>query len=305
MKTEMNRNDVYEYVSSRMIERLEQGEIPWINTRAKPLLCARSFTTGKQYKGKNAFLLTMANGASPFWATFATVKAAGGTVKKGSKSQIAVFWKLMESKEVDSESGEKKHYPVLRYYNVFSLDNVEGVKCPLLDEINISDPIEAAESIIAGYTDKPAINFGQSGRAFYSPAEDRIVMPQRSHFNSAAAYYRTFFHEISHSVGAKSRLNRWSELDTQNFGREEYGFEELVGELAAAMLLAHAGLYEDMEEKSASYLSNWKHALQADSKLIVKAAGAAQRAVDYILGRQWDQGESKPEQSENRLALAA
>jgi antirestriction protein ArdC len=283
MKTEMSRADVYEYVSSRMIERLEQGEIPWVNTRAKPLLCARSYTTGKQYRGINAFLLTMANGASPFWATFQTVKEAGGNVKKGSKSRIAVFWKLMESKEVDSESGEKKHYPVLRYYNVFNLDSCEGLTDPLLDEVNIADPIEAAESIIAGYTNKPAINFGQSGRAFYSPAEDRIVMPQRSHFVSASAYYRTFFHEILHSSGAKGRLNRWSELDTQKFGREEYGFEELTAELGAAMVLAHAGLYEDMKEKSASYLSNWKQALQADSKLIVKAAGAAQKAVDWIL----------------------
>lgn len=289
MKTEMNRNDVYEYVSSRMIERLEQEEIPWVNTRAKPLLCARSFTTGKQYKGINAFLLTMANGASPFWATFNTVKQAGGNVKKGSKSQIAVFWKLLESKEVDNESGEKKHYPVLRYYNVFNLDSVEGVKCPLLDEVNIADPIEAAESIIAGYTDKPAITFGQSGRAFYSTAEDRIVMPQRSHFISASAFYRTQFHEIIHSTGAKGKLNRWSEMDTHNFGREEYGFEELVGELGAAMLLAHAGLYEEMEEKSASYLSNWKQALQADSKLIVRAAGAAQKAVDWILNTHAEQ----------------
>jgi antirestriction protein ArdC len=89
-------------------------------------------------------------------------------------------------------------------------------------------------------------------------------------------------------------------MDTQNFGREEFGFEELVGELGAAMLLAHAGLYEDMEEKSASYLSNWKQALQADSKLIVKAAGAAQKAVDLILGRQWDQ-QAEPQ----ALALAA
>ena len=252
-----------------------------VNTRAKPLLCARSLTTGKQYRGCNAFLLTMANGASPFWATFNTVKQAGGTVKKGSKSSIAVFWKIMESKEVDSESGEKKHYPVLRYYNVFSLDDVEGIECPLLDETNISDPVAAAETIIAGYTDKPAITFGQSGKAFYSPADDRVVMPQRSHFTSAAAWYRTYFHELSHSVGAKSRLSRWSD---GNFSDEVRGLEELTAELAAAMLLAHAGLYEDMEEKSASYLSNWKQALQADSKLIVKAAGAAQKTVDFILG---------------------
>lgn len=302
MKTEMNRADVNQYVTDRMVERLEQGEVPWINTRAKPLLAARSYTTGKQYRGINAFLLSMANGASPFWATFNTVKQAGGTVKKGSKSQIAIFWKLLESHEVDSESGEKKHYPILRYYNVFSLDSCDGLTCPLLDEVNISDPIAAAEAIIAGYTDKPTITFGQSGKAFYNVTEDRIAMPQRSHFTSASAFYRTYFHEILHSVGAKSRLNRWSQLDAQNIALDERSLEELTAELGAAMLLAHAGLFEEMEEKSASYLSHWKHALQADSKLIVKAAGAAQRAVDHILGRQWDQAEKAKPQP---MALAA
>ena len=49
------KTDVCDYVTERIINRLEAGEVPWINTRTKPLLLARSATTGKQYRGLNAF----------------------------------------------------------------------------------------------------------------------------------------------------------------------------------------------------------------------------------------------------------
>jgi antirestriction protein ArdC len=280
----MNKGDVYQYVTDRMIDRLEAGEIPWVNTRSKPLLAARSYTTGNRYRGINAFLLSMQNGASPFWITFRTAKEAGGNVRKGAKSQIAVFWKLWETKEVD-ERGNLKSYPILRYYNVFSLDDCEGIACPLADEITNSDPLAAAEEVVKNFHDCPRIDFGASGRAFYRPGEDRVVLPQRSGFTSTAAFYRTYFHELVHSTGAKSRLDRFeSSMSDHSFNADSYSMEELVAEMGAAMLLAHCGLFEEMEEKNASYLFHWLKELKADPKLIVKAAGKAQKAVDYILG---------------------
>jgi antirestriction protein ArdC len=284
MQDKMNRSDVYQYVTDRMIERLEKGEVPWVNTRSKPLLAARSFTTGHRYRGINAFLLSSYNGASPFWITFRTAKEAGGNVRKGAKSQIAVFWKLWETKEVD-ERGNLKSYPVLRYYNVFSLDDCEGVECPLADAVTNSDPIGIAEEVVKNFRDCPRIDFGASGRAFYRVSEDRVVCPQRSGFTSTAGFYRTLFHELVHSTGAKSRLDRFeTAMSEHSFDADSYGLEELTAELGAAMLLAHCGLFEEMEEKNASYLSHWLKALKADPKLIVKAAGKAQRAVDHILG---------------------
>ncbi len=286
----MTRRDVYQYVTDRVLDRLEAGEIPWVNTRSKPLLAARSYTTGNRYRGVNAFLLSIQNGASPFWLTFRTTKEAGGNVRKGAKSRIAVFWKTYSPKEeLSKPEDERKSYPVLRYYNVFSLDDCEGISCPLADAVDNPDPVERAEGLIAGYIDQtdngPAVEHGSSGRAFYRVEEDRCVIPQRSHFTSTAAYYRTFFHELVHSTGSKARLDRFeTAIATHEFGHNDYSLEELVAELGAAMLLAHCGLFEEMADKSASYLFHWKRALQADSKLIVKAAGRAQRAVDHILG---------------------
>jgi len=305
----MNKSDVYDYVTERIIDRLSQGEVPWINTRTKPLLWARSATTGRVYRGINAFLLSSSSYASAFWATYKTVEALKGHVKKGEHSSFCVFWKQYETKEtmVNKRTGEEEHktVPVLRFYGVFNLEQTEGVTDPLLDVADIADPIAKADKVIANFTNKPTVVFGSSGRAFYSIGLDKVVLPQQSSFTSSAQLYRTYFHELIHSTGHSSRLNRFSGQDEVDATR---GFEELVAEMGAAMLLAECGIFEECAEKNASYCQHWITELKADSKLIVKAAGKAQRAVDLILGRKWDQAsenDSKPGQSENRLALAA
>jgi antirestriction protein ArdC len=140
------------------------------------------------------------------------------------------------------------------------------------------------------------------------PARLSIVLEQtesfcrKSAFTSSAQFYRTFFHELVHSTGHPWRLNRFA--PGSGFETEERGLEELVAEMGAAMLLAECGIFEDCAEKNASYCQHWFNQLKADPKLIVKAAGKAQRAVDLILGRQSDQADSKPEHCET-LAMAA
>jgi antirestriction protein ArdC len=292
----MNKLDVYQIVTDRIVSRLEQGEVPWINTRTKPLLLARSATTGRVYRGINAFLLSSSPYASAFWATYKTVESMKGHVKKGEHSSFCVFWKQYETKEttINTRTGEeeRKSVPVLRFYGVFNLEQTEGVTDPLLDVADISDPIAKADEIIANYANKPTVVFGSSGRAFYSVSEDKVVMPQQSSFSSPAQFYRCYFHEQIHSTGNESRLNRFSGQEEVDSTR---GFEELVAELGSAMLLAECGIFEECAEKNASYCQHWINELKADSKLIVRAAGKAQRAVDHIFGRQWDHAEQHTE----------
>jgi antirestriction protein ArdC len=303
----MNKPEVYDYVTERIIARLEEGEVPWINTRTTPLLLARSATTGKIYRGVNAFLLTNSSHASAFWATYRTVQAMKGNVKKGEHSTMCVFWKRFETKEmvVDRRTGEEKHkaVPVLRYYNVFNLDQCEGVQDPLLDAVDIPDPIAKADEVIANFTGKSEVVFGSNGKAFYSPSADRVVMPQQSAFTSSAQFYRTYFHELIHSTGHPARLNRFEA--GQPVPDNELGLEELVAEMGSAMLLAECGIFEECAEKSASYCQHWINELKADTKLIVKAAGKAQRAVDHILGRSYDHEEHHSETEPTPLAMAA
>jgi antirestriction protein ArdC len=286
------KTDVYQIVTDRIMERLEQGEVPWINTRTKPLMWARSATTGRQYRGINAILLSNSHFASCFWITYKTAASMKGNVKKGSKGSLCVFFKMYETDEkVVNRRGEEenKRIPILRYYNVFNLEQTEGIADPLLDLVSVPNPIEAAESVISGYAGKPDLVYGSSGLACYRSTDDHVVIPQQNAFTTPAQYYRTVFHEFVHSTGHSSRLDRWN--GDKLVSDHDRALEELVAEMGASMLLAECGLFDETFDKYASYISHWLHELKNDSKLVVKAAGRAQRAVDLILGRSFQDAE--------------
>ena len=135
-------------------------------------------------------------------------------MKKGEHSSLCVFWKRLESKEttIDKRTGEETHksIPMLKYYNVFNLEQTEGVADPLLDAVDIPDPIAKADQVIAEFVGKPQVVFGSSGKACYNVGLDKVILPQQSSFSSSAQFYRTYFHELVHSTGHASRLNRFS-----------------------------------------------------------------------------------------------
>jgi antirestriction protein ArdC len=123
-------------------------------------------------------------------------------------------------------------------------------------------------------------------------------MPERTAFNTRDSYYTTLYHELVHSTGHKSRLDR---LDNSTFGSEPYAKEELVAELGAAMLSAVTGI-DNTQDASASYIAAWLRELRNDKQLVVKAAAAAQRAADLILGTTF---EDKNADTEEAAATAA
>ena len=111
-------------------------------------------------------------------------------------------------------------------------------------------------------------------------------MPQLERFNTPEGYYLTMFHELTHSTGHASRLNRDGIVKPNAFRSKPYAKEELVAELGAAFLAGHVGIGgEEAEDQNAAYLGGWLSVLENDTKLIFRAAAEAQRAVDYILGK--------------------
>jgi len=109
-------------------------------------------------------------------------------------------------------------------------------------------------------------------------------MPSRTAFESQAEYYSTLFHELTHSTGHAKRLAREGFDTPQKFGSESYSREELIAEMGSAMLCGVAGIEQNTLANSAAYLKTWIARLKADSKLIISAASAAQKAADYIRG---------------------
>jgi len=142
--------------------------------------------------------------------------------------------------------------------------------------------IEECERLASQMPNPPARE--QSVRAYYRPSNDTVGMPAKNAFNSAESYYATLFHELTHSTGHTSRVGRDGIEKLERFGSESYSREELVAELGSAMLCGVCGIAPAVLENSASYLKAWIDVLKSDSRLIVTAASAAQKAADYIRG---------------------
>ena len=269
--------DIYAEITNRIVSEMESGLIPWQKPWVASGGCV-SYATGKPYSLLNQMLL----GRPGEYATFKQIQQAGGYVKKGQKASMVVFWKWIE--QVD-EDGEKKEIPFLRYYNVFHIDQCEGLmrkhSKPLPQTANAD---QKAEAIICDYlkTSGVKLNHEQGDRAFYRPSDDSITLPLLAQFKETAEYYSTAFHEMIHSTGHMSRLNRLEK--TAFFGTEAYSKEELVAEIGASALVHIAGLETPASfRNNAGYIQNWLKVLRNDRKVIVSASGRADKAVSYIL----------------------
>lgn len=285
----MNNNSVYQIVTDRIIAQMEKGIIPWNKPWHGSQNGAVSHSTGRPYSLLNQFLLERPGE----YATFNQIKAAGGKVKKGEKSSVVVFWKQVKVKDTDPTTGEEteKLIPMLRYYNVFNLDQCEGIEPKYFHPAEPAehlDPIAEGEKVITDYVAASGVKFKPElgDRAYYSPMQDLVVVPLLEQYSNPNEYYSTAFHELTHSTGHVSRLNRLTTGAAAAFGGTDYSKEELTAELGSAYLMNHCGINTDSTERnSAAYLQSWLRALRNDPRMIIGAAGKAEKAVALILGQ--------------------
>lgn len=277
--------DAFNIVTDRIIAELEKGTIPWM----KPwhgTAGAISRTTGKPYSLLNQLML----GEPGEYLTFQGALAEGSHVRKGEKGKYVVFWKWIE--HTDEDTGEITKVPYLRYYTVFHINQCEGLRPKYISSQPYhSDlkPVDEAERIIDGYVMRSGVMLTkkQSNQAYYQPATDTVVVPLISQYDDLGEYYSTTFHELTHSTGNPSRLNRIDAVS--HFGSADYSREELVAELGSSYLVNHCGLETSASFKnSAAYIQGWLRALKSDKKFIVMAAGKAEKAVKMILGEDGD-----------------
>jgi antirestriction protein ArdC len=292
-------NDAYQVITDRIMAQLEKGVVPWQKPWRGGEQMPRNLTSGRAYRGVNVFLLHAMCFESPFWLTYKQAAELGGHVKKGERACPVVFWKRLQVADKTEPTGNK-NIPFLRYYSVFNVSQCEDIppdKIPVQNGIQREHcPITEAENIVAAMPKKPEIRHG-GGRACYSPALDCVNMPQPEQFQTGQDYYSVLFHELTHSTGHESRLNRkgisGSDGEWSAFGSTPYAREELVAEMGAAFLSGHAGIVERTLDNSAAYIRAWLERLKEDRRLIVQAAAAAQKAADFILGTQFPQPETE------------
>jgi antirestriction protein ArdC len=279
----MAKFNIYEEITNRIIAQLEDGKIPW----HKPWngICNGAYNriSKKPYSLLNQMLLVH----DGEYATYKQWSELGGTVRKGEKSEIVVFWKILQVEEVKDGRVERKSIPILKYINVFHVSQVDGVEPKSIKPVE-HEPIVEAERIKMDYVTRENLRIVEvvTDEAFYSPMMDYIQVPCKEQFEDIMAFYGTLFHEMVHSTGHKDRLGR---LDCNarlaSFGSEEYSKEELIAEIGSAFLMNHIGIETSKTFKnSAAYIQSWLKVLRNDNRFIVSASSKAERAMKYILG---------------------
>lgn len=292
------KTDLYQRVTDQIVNALEHGTVPWSKPWDPRIGLPLSVSTGKPYRGINTFLLSLAMQArgwsSPFFGTYDKIASLGGQVRKGEKSTMVTFWKTGTNETTDETTGDPKvrRWAILRSYLVFNADQADGLpdKYRTAPEATANTPLLAAADIIADYFAQDGAPKLQHGGpdAYYAPGLDLVQLPLWESFTNAEGYYSTAYHEMMHSTGHANRLARGDLLEGHRFGDESYSKEELVAEMGAAMLCGVAGIEQATIDRSAAYIKSWIGALRNDTKLVVAAAGQAQRAADFILGTTFD-----------------
>lgn len=279
------KRDIYQEITDKLIAQLEAGTPVWrkswqaLDKSGMP----KNLTSGKYYRGINFLMLACSPYSDNRWMTYKQAAAIDAQVRVGEKGTSIVFWNWLDTGE-KLASGKPKLRPFLKTFTVFNAEQIDGLPEIITPNAGEFDPIERAEQVI---TETGADIRHSGSQPCYSPIADRIMMPEKTTFDSPQAYYATAYHELAHWSGHASRLNREGVTDGARFGSEKYGKEELIAEMAAAFLCAETGI-DGQLESNASYLKSWINALKADNKLALQAAGAAQKAADLILKREFE-----------------
>lgn len=289
-----SRPDICTEIANRIAELLERGIAPWRRPWSGGSWLPTNALTGKAYRGINVFALiaeqTRAGYTDARWLTYKQAMKLGGHVRKGEKGTRLVLWKPTKRK-VASDNGEEstRRSVYMSSFTVFNVEQCEGLELPELAPRE-HNPVAAADELVAAYlASGPALRHC-GGEAYYQAAVDRVTLPPMSAFDSVAEYYSTLFHELGHSTGHATRLNR----DLSGlFGDHSYSKEELVAEFTAAFLCGLAGVDNDATlENSAAYMKGWAAKLREEPKVLLWASSRAQKAVDFIVTAEAESSEA-------------
>lgn len=313
-KHPVQRLDIYQEVTDKIVAMLEKGVRPWARSWGGPddddtgpaLRPLRH--NGEAYRGINVLILWASaiecGFSSPYWMTYNQASALGGQVKNGSKSTKIVFFKALT---VEQDTDNERQIPLIRSFSVFNADQIENLPA----KYNLPEAVAPVASpdgknvripYVDAFVDALGVSLKHGGnKAFYVISQDRVQMPNFDSFDTGESYYCTLFHEDIHWTRHPTRLDRDFK---ERKGYEGYAAEELVAELGAAYLAADLGLSSEPREDHASYLANWLQALKNDKKAIFVAASFAEKAVRYLHGIA-DPTTTVEAENEDEMAVAA
>lgn len=303
------KKNFYEIISERIINLLSSaGEYQkkWIDTQNG---IAFNPYTKTIYDGINQILLHSYILEGDYkinkWLTFKQASELGGRIIKGSHAYSIVYYNYTYTYKKTGDkikqniynllsSEEKKQVSVnsfLNFYAVFNVAQIEDLPAVFytIDDIPVKSftPIADLENLANNYINNSGITFKEipQNKAFYTPSTDCVTMPLKSQFFTETAYYKTLFHELGHTTGHSSRLDRGNDTRERDGSEEDlklYALEELVAELNTVFINLHFGVETEISNNVA-YIKTWLNYLKNDTKFFTKATALATRSARFML----------------------
>ena len=273
--TKEKLNDAIE----KMLNTMENKGENWVKSWSGASLgMPKNESTSKGYRGINILFL-WANSIEKGYMTnkYMTYKQAvqlGGKVKKGERGTGIFFFTMAEGKKLGKD-GKKLLYPMIKNFTVFNIEQIEGIKFDIPTIKTFSN--ERLGNVEDFINTMPFSIKHEGFQPCYTPTTDTVKMPLLEHFHDADNYYSTFFHELGHATGHKSRLDR--DMASSSV---VYGFEELIAELTSVFMCGEFNI--NIEKcQHAEYLNGWVSAIRENKNILWKAASEAQKATDLLL----------------------
>jgi antirestriction protein ArdC len=284
-----SHRDFYADITSKIIQDIEGGTLPWVQpwgrAGAPAVGLPRNASTGRAYSGINVLILWSAaidhGFSAQHWLTFKQAQALGAQVRRGERGTTVVYadrFTPEREKQRAFEAGEAAaSIPFLKRFTVFNADQIDGFSGQLGTEAALAEAL--IDPLVRGMIGQAGVRFKIGGdKAYYAPAEDYVQVPPPQAYFEPINWHRTALHEMSHATGHPSRLGR---DQTGAFGSKAYAFEELVAEISAAFCCASLGIVPTV--RHADYVASWLKVLREDDRAIVRAASQASKAADWLL----------------------
>jgi antirestriction protein ArdC len=295
------KDNRYNTLSAKIIEIIESSNsLPWSRpwtidySRGSISGTESNLSTGKFYSGVNTIILGWIRQVTPsyrpYWIGYnqckSLIKEGNCSVNKGSKGYPIFYPKLY--KDIDTNGNEYMKlsgFGVSYVFNIaqtnYNLDLLDVKPVDTTEEVKTPSTIIECEDVINRYKNHPIIS-EVGNEAVYYPSLDCIHMPNRTQFKSLSCYYKTLYHELTHSTGHQSRLNRPLKGHSDKLS---YSNEELIAEFGSCFLssITKINCEDDDIRNSAGYIASWKKYIKADPMCLPKAAGAAEKAVKFML----------------------
>lgn len=316
------------FVAESVLANLKDGLPPWEQgwiTQDAPI----SAITGKRYNGMNFLALMLYAKERGYtdnrWLTFNQMKEKGWRFKTngvgeslGKKAGMSIEYYELRDRQTkkpydesvtDGMTADEKWqyekdnvYSWRKYYTVFNGDIIDGIPQREVREIDSDEINERMENFLQGWSENESPIVYGGDKAYYVPDTDKTHLPTRHSFKSMQGFYGTALHEVGHSTGHPSRLNRVLSTDKSS---SEYAEEELCAEFVSVFLCAEFGVRQDAEhlQNNSAYIKSWYRQIQDDPNILMAAIADANKIAKYVMGKEKEfaeqkQGENEMEQQE-------